>query len=68
LAGLITSRAIADHWSVQNLEADVPGAGAIARWQELGANDAEGCDGDESALTGWWEETPEAKTLDVVAG
>jgi len=50
LAGLITSQAIADHQSEQTLEVDVPGAGAIARWQELGANGEEGRDGDESAL------------------
>jgi hypothetical protein len=68
LAGLTASRAIADHWSVQTTRSTCRRIGAIARWQDSGANGGVGSDGDESAQTGRWEETPEAITLDVVAG
>ena len=68
MAGLTPSRAIADHWSVHTTRSTCRGIGANARRQDPGANDEVGSDGDESAQPDWWEETPEAKILDVVAG
>jgi len=52
----------------RDLEVDVTGAGAGAIRQELVTNGEEGADGDESSTPASWEETPEAKTLDVGVG
>jgi len=52
----------------RNLEVDVTGAGAGAIRQEPVTNGGEGADGDEPSTPASWEETPEAKTLDVGVG
>jgi hypothetical protein len=70
-ARLIASSAIADHEPGKDLEVDVCGAGAGLGNQSGRSHTPTARrtrNGDESFTPGAWEETPEAKTLDVGVG